>query len=123
MQILPRENRSCGHCNFQDLGRSSLPRGFRGRPAWFVQLWWVVQSTLFAWSPQIMYSWRRWLLRLFGMRVGEGVRVRSSVTVTYPWKVRVGDNCWIGDDAVLYSLGRIEIGDDCVVSQRSSTLR
>ena len=53
----------------QDLGRFSLPDGFRGRPAWFVQLWWLVQSVLFATSPQVLYGWRRFLLRLFGADV------------------------------------------------------
>lgn len=84
-----------------------------------VQLWWVVQATLFAMSPQFMFGWRRRLLRLFGAKVGEGVLLRPSVRVTYPWKVSIGDHAWIGDDVVLYSLGEIEIGDNAVVSQRS----
>lgn len=103
----------------QDLSRFSLPPGFRGRSAVVVQLWWIVQSTLFAMSPQFMFGWRRWLLRLFGARVGRGVLVRPSVRVTYPWKVTIGDHAWIGDDVVLYSLGEIEIGEHAVVSQRS----
>jgi glycosyltransferase involved in cell wall biosynthesis len=45
----------------QDLETFRLPKGFRGRPAWFVQLWWLIQSTLFQLSPQFMYGWRRWL--------------------------------------------------------------
>jgi putative colanic acid biosynthesis acetyltransferase WcaF len=39
--------------------------------------------------------------------------------LTYPWKVSIGDHAWVGDDAVLYSLGEIEIGANAVVSQRS----
>jgi putative colanic acid biosynthesis acetyltransferase WcaF len=84
-----------------------------------VQLWWLVQATLFAWSPQFMYGWRRWLLGLFCCRVGRGVLLRPSVQVTYPWKVSIGDCAWIGDEVVLYSLGEIEIGANTVVSQRS----
>lgn len=84
-----------------------------------VQLWWIVQGTLFGMSPQFMFGWRRWLLRRFGAQVGQGVLLRPSVRVTYPWKVSIGDHAWIGDDVVLYSLGEIEIGEDAVVSQRS----
>ena len=104
---------------FQDVSRFSMPAGFRGRPALVVQLWWVVQASLFAWSPQFAYGWRRGLLRLFGMQVGAGVLVRPSARITYPWKVVVGDHSWIGDDVVLYSLGEIRIGRNTVVSQRS----
>jgi len=102
----------------QDLRRFRVPPGFRGRGAAVVQLWWLVQATLFGLSPQIAYGWRRWLLRLFGARIGEGVLIRASARVTYPWKVAIGDHAWIGDQAVLYSLGEISIGANAVISQR-----
>ena len=38
---------------YQDLSKATVPPGFRGRPAWFVQLWWLVQSLLFHPSPQL----------------------------------------------------------------------
>jgi putative colanic acid biosynthesis acetyltransferase WcaF len=103
----------------QDLSRFRLPADFRGRSAVVVQLWWIVQGTLFACSPQFMYGWRRMLLRLFGAKVGRGVLVRQSVRITYPWKVSLGDRCQVGDFAELYSLGPITIGHDAVVSQYS----
>ena len=59
------------------------------------------------------------MLRLFGAQIGNNCLIRPSVRVTYPWKVKVGSNVWIGDHAELYSLGEIEIGDDVVISQRS----
>ncbi len=103
----------------QQLNSFNLPADFRGRSAVVVQLWWLVQATLFACSPQFMFGWRRWLLRLFGAKVGQSVLIRPSVKTTYPWKVTIGDFVWIGDDVVLYSLGEIEIGTNAVVSQRS----
>ncbi|OCC15620.1 Colanic acid biosynthesis acetyltransferase WcaF [Dissulfuribacter thermophilus] len=66
-----------------------------------------------------MYGWRRLLLRLFGAQIGKRVLIRPSVKITYPWKVKIDDYSWIGDDVVLYSLGKIEIGKHVVVSQRS----
>jgi putative colanic acid biosynthesis acetyltransferase WcaF len=103
----------------QDLKMFCLPEGFRGRPAWFVQLWWIVQATFLRSSPQFMYGWRRWLLRMFGAKIGRGVLLRPSVEITYPWKVSIGDWSWIGDNVKLYSLGEIEIGDNVVISQNS----
>lgn len=45
--------------------------------------------------------------------------VRPTVRITYPWKVSLGDNVWVGDHAELYSLGPISIGRNSVVSQKS----
>lgn len=103
----------------QNLNAFRLPPGFRGRSAVTVQLWWILQATVFACSPQFMYGWRRWLLRCFGAQVGKDVLIRPSVRVTFPWKVSIGDYAWVGDDVVLYSLGEIEIGKNAVVSQRT----
>ena len=96
-----------------------MPANFRGKPGWYVQLWWIVQALLFHPSPQIMYGWRRFLLRMFGAKIGKNVIIRPSVQITYPWKLSIGDYSWIGDDVVLYTLGNITIGSNAVVSQRS----
>jgi putative colanic acid biosynthesis acetyltransferase WcaF len=103
----------------QHLSQFVLPINFRGRSSLFVQLWWIVQAILFRPSPQFMYSWRRFLMRLFGAKVGKNVILRPSMHTQFPWKVSIGENSWIGDDVVLYSLGRIEIGANVVVSQKS----
>jgi len=103
----------------QNLRLFKLPPNFRGKPAWFVQLWWLVDSTLFRLSPQLMYQWRNLILKLFGASIGQGVKIRPSVKITYPWKVSIGDFCWIGDDAIIYSLGNIKIGNNTVISQKS----
>lgn len=104
---------------FQRLSSFRLPPGFRGRSAIFVQFWWLVQALVFKPLPQICYPLRRALLRAFGAKIGIGVQIRPGVEVTYPWKLTVGDHCWIGDDVVLYTLGRINVGPDTVISQRS----
>lgn len=103
---------------YQDLSRFSVSPGFRGRSGLVVMLWQVVQATAFGLSPQPCYVWRRWILRLFGAKVGSGVLVRPTARITYPWKVVLGCHVWIGDHAELYSLGSIEIGSHAVVSQK-----
>ena len=104
---------------YQELNKFKLPENFRGRGAFTVQIWWIIQAILFKNSPQFLYGFRRFLLRLFGAKIGKKVIIRPSVTITYPWKVSIGDYSWIGDDVVLYSLGEIEIGRNVVISQKS----
>lgn len=103
----------------QDIKKFTLPVNFYGRSKWFIQLWWIVEALFFSTSPQFMYGWRRFLLRLFGAKVGKHVHIRPSVHTQVPWKVIIGDYSWIGDDVVLYSLGEIKIGTNVVISQKS----
>ena len=102
----------------QNLSQYKTPKGFRGKSKFTVQLWWFVYAILFRQSPQVMYGWRRFLLRSFGAKVGKKVILRPTAQITYPWKVSIGDFSWIGDDVVLYSLGDISIGSNTVISQR-----
>jgi putative colanic acid biosynthesis acetyltransferase WcaF len=95
---------------YQDLTLFRMPPNFRGRWAGLVQIWWIVQDTLFRWSPQACYGFRTFLLRLFGAKVGRNVRIRSTARVTYPWKLIIGDNVWVGDDCVFYNLETITLG-------------
>lgn len=104
---------------FQDLSKFSVPKEFRGKNPIIVQLWWIVDALLFKPSPQVLYGWRRFLLRCFGAKIGRNVIIRPSARITYPWKVEIGDYSWIGDHTELYSLGTIHIGANSVISQRS----
>lgn len=90
----------------------------RGRPGWFILLWWFVQAIAFPLTLHNTHGIRRALLRLFGAKIGQGVVIRPTARFTYPWKVEIGDYSWIGDDVVFYSLDRIEIGSHCVISQK-----
>jgi putative colanic acid biosynthesis acetyltransferase WcaF len=104
---------------YQNLNESRVPEGFRGRSAWVAQLWWIVEFFFFRPSPQFLYGWRRFLLRLFGAKIGKKVLIRPTTHITYPWKVIIGDYSWVGDEVVLYSLGNIYIGKNVSIAQRS----
>jgi putative colanic acid biosynthesis acetyltransferase WcaF len=82
-------------------------------------MWWLFEAILVRPTPQMFYSWRRFAWRLFGAKVGKKVLIRPGVRVTFPWKVSIGDYCWIGDDATLYSVAPIAIGAHSVISQEA----
>ncbi|MFT6842164.1 MAG: putative colanic acid biosynthesis acetyltransferase WcaF [Psychroserpens sp.] len=104
---------------YQDLFIFLLPFGFRGASALKVQVWWLIQSTLFGLSPQFMYKWRNILLRLFGAKICKGVIIIPTVRFTYPWKLIIGDNTWVGDNVDLYILAEISIGKNAVIGAKS----
>lgn len=105
--------------DYQKLGNVKYSKKERGRSAFIVQLWWIIQSTFFSLSPQFAYRWRVFLLRLFGATIGNNVLIRPTARITYPWKLSIGDNSMIGDFVELYNLAPISIMDDVVISQKS----
>ena len=103
---------------YQDLSKFTVPADFRGRSKVVTQLWWLVQDSLFKFSPKFMYGFRCALLRLFGAKIGKGVLIRPSATITYPWKLKIGDYSWVGDDSVIYNLGQVDIGSNVAIAHR-----
>jgi putative colanic acid biosynthesis acetyltransferase WcaF len=79
--------------------------------------WGIVSATLFRFSPNPFHSWRSFLLRLFGAKVGRGVHVYPKVKVWAPWNLVLMDECGVANGVVLYSQGQIVIGKRAVVSQ------
>lgn len=88
-----------------------------GRPSLIRILWYFINLFVFM-SPLFpFYSLKRLLLRWFGASVGEGVIVKPRVNIKYPWHVKIGANSWIGEGVWIDSLGAVEIGANCCLSQ------
>jgi putative colanic acid biosynthesis acetyltransferase WcaF len=102
-----------------DLSRYDQSWFDRGRSGLVVILWDLCWLLLIRPCPQPLYAWKRFIWRCFGARIGRGVLLRSTVRCNYPWKVTIGDHAWIGEEAWLYALDRIEIGSHAVISQQA----
>ena len=72
---------------------------------------------LFRYSPKPFHSWRSFLLRCFGAKVGRGVHVYPKVAIWAPWNLELADECGVANGATLYSQGTINIGKRVVISQ------
>jgi len=59
------------------------------------------------------------LLRFFGAKVGFGVIVKPRVNIHFPWKLEIGNNVWIGEEAFLLNFELLTIGNNVCISQRS----
>jgi putative colanic acid biosynthesis acetyltransferase WcaF len=80
-------------------------------------VWAFTSILLFRFSPKPFHAWRSFILRLFGSKIGKGVHVYPGVKIWAPWNLELGDECGIGNDAILYSQGKICIGKRAVISQ------
>jgi putative colanic acid biosynthesis acetyltransferase WcaF len=59
------------------------------------------------------------VLRLFGAEIGTGVIYRPRTRVSFPWKLRIGDNCWIGEGVWIHNQDQVTIEHDAVISQET----
>jgi putative colanic acid biosynthesis acetyltransferase WcaF len=57
------------------------------------------------------------ILRVFGASIGKGVRIKTGVKVKFPWRLRVGDHSWLGENLWIDSIAEVRIGSHCCVSQ------
>lgn len=88
----------------------------KGRSPLTQAVWFAVMNTIFMqwWCPRRL---RCALLRSFGAEVGTGVFIRHRVRVLWPWKLTLGDNCWVGEDVWLLNLEPITLEADVCLSQ------
>jgi putative colanic acid biosynthesis acetyltransferase WcaF len=99
-----------------DLARYS-PGAYRPGSLVRRALWYAVDLVFFStplpW-PSIV---KRNFLRAFGAEIGRGVVIKPRVQVKYPWFLRIGDHCWLGERVWIDNLATVEIGDHCCLSQ------
>ena len=88
----------------------------KGRPPSTQVLWLLVSGLVVRrwWCPG---SIRVAILRAFGAEIGRGVLIRHGVKIHWPWKLRVGDHSWIGEETWILNLEPVTIGADVCISQ------
>lgn len=102
-----------------DLSQAPGQRESWDAPRWKVYLWGAAEL-LFVTNPwQISSSVRVRVLRAFGARIGSNVVFRPRTRVRFPWKLTMGDNCWVGEGAWFHNQDEIYIGANVVISQES----
>ncbi len=84
--------------------------------------WYYVNIIVFksAWLPVSGFKVR--LLKLFGAKVGKKIIIKPNVNIKYPWKLHLGDYCWIGEGVWIDNLSHIHIGNHVCISQGAMLL-
>lgn len=91
----------------------------RGRSRFTEILWYLLKCAFFLSALPWPGSLKVRLLRAFGASVGDGVVIKPRVNIHLPWKLVIGDHCWIGEEAFLLNFEPITLGSHCVISQRA----
>jgi putative colanic acid biosynthesis acetyltransferase WcaF len=80
-------------------------------------VWNFTWLLLASWTPPMMRSWRRFLLRLFGAKVAPTANVYSSARVWLPSNFEIGEYACIGPHVNVYSMAKITLEERALVSQ------
>ena len=81
--------------------------------------WSIIWSLFYRVSPKPFHGWRRFLLRSFGAKIGNGAKPHASARVWAPWNLVMGDHSCLSHHVDCYSVNRISIGCHATVSQYS----
>ena len=71
------------------------------------------------WTPKPMNAWRLMWLKMHGAKIYGCPFVHQRARIAIPWNLTLHDRACLGDGAVAYSLGKIEIMSDATVAQEA----
>jgi putative colanic acid biosynthesis acetyltransferase WcaF len=81
--------------------------------------WSIVWTLLFRTSPRPLHSWRAFLLRCFGAKLGPNCHFYPKSRVWAPWNLECADGVSLGDEAEIYNPSPVSLGSHAIVSQQA----
>jgi putative colanic acid biosynthesis acetyltransferase WcaF len=81
--------------------------------------WYLIKISFFLAAFPFPSSFKIYLLKLFGAKIGTGVIIKPRVNIHFPWKLEVGNDVWIGEEALILNFEKVVIGNNVCISQRS----
>jgi putative colanic acid biosynthesis acetyltransferase WcaF len=102
-----------------DLSRAGIGGFSPGRSRLLEAIWIIIDAVIIDNRANVFSGSRVFLLRLFGATIGRNCRFLHATRVKYPWKLSIGDNCWIGEGVVFYNHDNVAIGNNVCISQET----
>jgi putative colanic acid biosynthesis acetyltransferase WcaF len=88
----------------------------RGRTKAVEAIWYLLKCFIFMsplpWPGKMKVS----LLRIFGAKIGQGFKIQPRVAIHFPWKLEIGDNCWLGQRCEILNFEPVVIEDHVAVA-------
>lgn len=80
-------------------------------------LWYFTNELFLKCSVNPSSALRIFWLQCFGAKIGKGVVIKPGVNIKYPWKLTIGNHCWIGEEVWIDNLDQVTIEDHVCISQ------
>jgi len=104
-----------------DLSKFSIG-DYQAGPKWKVLTWYFINYYIFDTAFPWPYRFKSFLLRMFGAKVGAGVVFKTKIRIKNPWRLTIGNNCWIGESVWIDNLEDVVIGSNVCLSQGAMLL-
>ena len=108
--------KSVGHDNIED---PYLTHPFSLENKLRRLVWKICWALLCRWTPRPLHSWRIFVLRRFGARLGTNNAVYPDARIWAPWLLETGDLVTIGPGVEVYNPGGVRMGHHAILSQNS----
>jgi putative colanic acid biosynthesis acetyltransferase WcaF len=102
--------------NFQGFSYGTFNRG-AGKAKEI--MWYILKMVFFLSAFPFPSSLKVAILKLFGAKVGARTLIKPRVNIHFPWKLVLGDDVWIGEEALLLNFEVLTIGSNVCISQRT----
>jgi putative colanic acid biosynthesis acetyltransferase WcaF len=80
-------------------------------------IWNITWFVLCRWTPNPLFGWRTFILRIFGAKIGKQNFIYPTCKIWAPWLLLTEDVVTIGPNAEIYNPGGIIIKHHAVISQ------
>jgi putative colanic acid biosynthesis acetyltransferase WcaF len=81
--------------------------------------WNICWAVLYKTSPRPLHSWRAFLLRLFGAKMGPNCHFYPRSKVWAPWNLVCADQVTAGDGVEIYNPAPVTLGSHAILSQEA----
>ena len=106
-----------GNCMSQKTDLSTFNNSWYNPGSSIKRLLWYFINVLFFRSAFPVSSFKVFLLRVFGARIGNGVVIKPHVNIKYPWFLEIDDHSWLGENVWIDNLASVKIGKHVCLSQ------
>ncbi|MFT5716078.1 MAG: putative colanic acid biosynthesis acetyltransferase WcaF [Oleiphilaceae bacterium] len=103
----------------QDLSQFNNISFSRGSSVIKELIWRLTQWFFFRIDFITAYAFKSKILRFFGAKIERNITWKPLAKVTFPWKLSIGENSWIGEEVWMLNLAPINLGKNVCISQRA----
>lgn len=79
--------------------------------------WLIISNIFFLTNIPYPNSFKVFLLKLFGAKIGTNVVIKPWVKIKFPWKLILKDYIWLGENCWIDNISEVSIGSNSCISQ------
>ena len=89
----------------------------KGASKFKIVVWYFINALFVraSWNP--FMGIKIFFLKLFGAKIGKGLVIKNNVNIKFPWKLTLGNDVWLGENAWIDNLDEVIIGNNVCISQ------